>query len=152
MRFLLGTRGKTQERVYHSIKEEGERLRALRKRARFADPSSPFHSPAFCPHVFPDVPLPGKFPVGPSDPLRFATCEAASTRCGHFKVRISDKASETRRTGNGGKSFIHTLTWVEGSSQNWWKALSCFLVRCTDFFKPVKLAKTQLLAVLRFRR
>lgn len=116
MRSLLGTRGKTQGRVYHSIKEQGERLRALYQKSAVSHPSTLF-SFTTLPTRFSWCPLARDIPGWTDRPppvCALATCEAASTRCGYFTVRLSDKASETRgETGKWGETLdSHTyLNW-----------------------------------------
>lgn len=78
MRSLLGTRGKTQGRVYHSIKEEGERLRALyQKSAVFR----PFH-PLFLHHsahaFFLMSPRPGHSRLDRPTPSSLRSCHVWS--------------------------------------------------------------------------
>lgn len=63
MRSLLRTRGKTQARVYHSIKEKGELLRGLCQKSAVCQPFHPLFLtlPPFCPR-FPWYPLAGDIP------------------------------------------------------------------------------------------
>lgn len=55
MRSLLGTRGKTQERVYHSIKEEGKLLRALCQKSAVFRPFQPLFPHPHSAHAFSPV-------------------------------------------------------------------------------------------------
>lgn len=133
MRSLLGTRGKTQARVYHSIKEEGERLRGLCQNSAVCRPFHPLFLHPHSAHAFSLMsPRPGHSRSDRPTPSGLRSVPRVKRLRRAAVILQSDSLTKPRE--KGGRRWPHTLTWVEDSSQNWGKASSCFLVRCADFF------------------
>lgn len=158
MRSLLGTRGKTQERVYHSIKEEGKLLRALCQKSAVFRPFQPLFPHPHSAHAFSPVsPFRGHSRLDRPTPSGVRSCHVWSGfdalwlfYSETLRQSLGNKGGDGEKGGNVG--FTHLLELkILLKIEERLPVVSWFAAP-NSFFKLVKLAKAQLLAVLRFRR
>ena len=134
---MLGTRGQTQGRVYHSIKERTSASELCAKRALFPRMLPPFPSPRSFPLIRPTR-VPG-IPVEPSNPLRAALHATRGTaqRWSCCRVKFFDKATKTWRKKKymeENVGFTHLLE-LKNLLRFKQESPKCFLTRRTEFVK-----------------